>query len=353
MGKIWRHYQLGPYRLGHLNGQAVATWRGEHGHRHRERLGAAATETAARALLAAFVAARSTLSRTATLTVAEIFAAYTRDREIDGKQTAAFHDNWKALGAMFGPLPPHLVTADLCRAYAAERISQGRSVGTVWTELTRLRSALNWAQKRRTIDVAPYVWVPSKPAGKSRVLTPGELERLLAGAVMPHIRLFVILGIATAARTGALLDLTWDRVDLAAHTLDLRRAAPVNPLSKAARKGRAVVWLNDWARAALAEAGAGRLTEHVIEWNGAPVRSIRKGFMEACRRAQIEGVTPHTLRHTAASWMASRDIDMERIAKFLGHSSPAVTRAVYAKPETASLAGAAEVVQLPKRAVVR
>ena len=51
MGKHWRPFEVDGYRLGHLKGQAVAVWRGEAG-RHRERLGPAATEAEAKALIA-------------------------------------------------------------------------------------------------------------------------------------------------------------------------------------------------------------------------------------------------------------------------------------------------------------
>lgn len=182
MGKRWKPYRVGIYRLGTLNGQAVATWRDASG-RHRERLGRVQTEAEARGRLNSFAHARAAqVVRTSGRTVAAIFASYRKDREIDGKQIAAFDWNWKALKATFADLAPEHVTADVCRSYAALRLSEGVQAGTVWTELTRLRSALNWAAKRRLIDwPPPYVWVPTKPAARERVLTDAEVDRLIAG----------------------------------------------------------------------------------------------------------------------------------------------------------------------------
>ena len=71
----------------------------------------------------------------------------------------------------------------------------------------------------------------------------------------------------------------------------------------------------------------------------------RKAFREACARARIVGVTPHTLRHTAACWMAEAGIDMERIAQYLGHSDPATTRKHYAKFAPDWLADAASALE--------
>lgn len=352
MGKQWRPFEVDGYRLGYLKGQAVAVWRGEAG-RHRERLGPATTEDEAKALLRAFVASRKVDEPPKTLTVEYLFQRYTADREVDGKDVATFRHNWKALRPYFGPLQPHTITDELCRQYARQRLAEGRSVGTAWTELGRLKSALSWAYKHHLTARPPNIWLPSKPPSNGRALTVDEVERLVNSAVMPHVRLFIILGIATGARTAALLQLRWDKVDLELRSIDLRRPQPADPLSKQVRKGRAVVYVNDWARAALSEAYGGRLTDYVIEWNGAPVRCIRVGFLAAASRAGIDGISPHDLRHTAATWLADENKDMERIARFLGHSNPQVTRNVYAKPDVATLADMANVTQLTKRSTVR
>jgi integrase len=57
----------------------------------------------------------------------------------------------------------------------------------------------------------------------------------------------------------------------------------------------------------------------VIEWNGKPVRSIRKGFAAAVRAAGLgAGVTPHILRHTCATWLMQKGVDLWDAAGFLG-----------------------------------
>lgn len=74
------------------------------------------------------------------------------------------------------------------------------------------------------------------------------------------------------------------------------------------------------------------MTEYVIEWAGQPVKSIKRGFREAVKRAGLDkSVTPHVLRHTAASWMAEAGIPMSEIAAVLGHSDSRTTERVYAK----------------------
>jgi integrase len=164
---------------------------------------------------------------------------------------------------------------------------------------------------------------------------------------MPHVRLFVVLALCTGGRSSAILQLTWDRIDLEAGTIDLRRQEPVNPLSKAVRKGRAIVPMNTWARAALSQARTEALSDYVIEWSGGPVLKIRKGFAEACRRAGLDGVTPHDLRRTAATMAVEAGIDAARIARFLGHANVASGEA-YRHPRPAALVEVAQVMDLRK-----
>lgn len=342
MGK-WRRYQVGQYRLGQLNGRAVAVWRDADG-KHRIRLDAT-TETEARTALDRYARRRTVLEARESKTIADLFALYMKDRETDGKQMPAFRDSWKALEPHFGAMEPEHVTADECRSYARQRLATV-SAGTVWTELTRLRSCLNWAIKRRVIAPAGYVWVPSKPPPKQRVLTVDEARALIDAAVMPHVKLFIWLALLTGARSGAILELEWSRVDFDAGVIRFEKPEPVNPLQKRARKNRAEVSLTPELRFLLLEAKNGALTDHVIEWDAAPVQSIRKGFSEACRRAGLTGVVPHTLRHTAATWAVESGVEIARVSRQLGHRDSRVTEGIYSHPSADFSAPAAQAVAL-------
>lgn len=346
MGKHWRKYNVGKYRLGRLHDKAVVCWTDEAATPRRRILGVIASEVEARAALDRWVRAATLLKSRDTKTVADIWDDYRADRQKDGKQVANFDWDWKALEPRFGSLEVDAITADVCRSYARDRMAMGKSAGTVWTELTRLRSCINWAAKRRVIALAPYVWVPAKPPPKQRVMSEWEVIALLDACKVPHIRLFVILAISTGARTGAILQLTWDRVDFAAGTIDLRSTEAVNPLTKEARKGRAVVPMTAEARAALTEALTGALSGHVIEWDGEPVSKVRKGFQAAVDAAKLQGVTPHTLRHTAATWLEEDGVDMRRISRVLGHRDQRTTERIYAKPGAETLRPAADVIDM-------
>ncbi len=65
------------------------------------------------------------------------------------------------------------------------------------------------------------------------------------------------------------------------------------------------------------------MATYVLEIDGAPIaNNIRRSFRSAVEGAKLDAteITPHTLRHTAASWMVQAGISLKEVADFLGHS---------------------------------
>jgi hypothetical protein len=66
------------------------------------------------------------------------------------------------------------------------------------------------------------------------------------------------------------------------------------------------------------------MISHFVEFNGEAVKSVKTGFRSAVRLARLSTesgkVTPHTLRHTAATWLMQRGADPWKAAGFLGMS---------------------------------
>jgi integrase len=65
----------------------------------------------------------------------------------------------------------------------------------------------------------------------------------------------------------------------------------------------------------------GFVSDFFVEWSGQPVRSVKTGFKSAVRLANLpNAVTPHTLRHTAATRLMQAGVDKWEAAGFLGMS---------------------------------
>jgi integrase len=108
---------------------------------------------------------------------------------------------------------------------------------------------------------------PAAVKARDRYLTKEERDQLLESIETPHVRLFVILALTTGARMGAILDLTWDRVDLKRER------------STSTRRPRQVEQAAHRRSDQLAAAGNARrgaessLSDHVIEYGGSPWRA--------------------------------------------------------------------------------
>lgn len=265
----------------------------------------------------------------------QIVEAWLKDKAGQGKPSAPISRyTWNRLRPDFADLAPRHITRALCRYYTARCRAAGLSDATIRYRLATIQAALRWhdPQHEAVFDL------PSEPPPRDRHLTRDEAARLIEAArPVPHVYLWCVLALTTGARATALLDLTWDRVDLDRGRIDLGRGS--------GRKGRAQVPINETARAALVQAREATTTNHVIEYAGRPVRSIKRGFAAACRRAGIEGVSPHVCRHSVAVSLAEAGTPMHEIAQMLGHTDTATTYRVYARYSPDHLRGAADALE--------
>ena len=331
------------YRIGRLKGRFVVTWTDEGGTRRRYRLAADTLGDAERE-------ARDVIIRATTpagvVTVAQIWQGYQDDRQ-GRRRGDHLAQTGRNVLPHFGHLRPDQITKADCRDYIARRRQQGRAEYTIRTEMSHLRDALKWGVKERLIPYAPEIERPSTPPPRDRYLSRLEVETLLAVPMVPHIRLAILLMLTTAGRATALLELTWDRVDLDRGVIRLA-TNDIGP-----RKGRATVPINATLRAALESAKQYALSDYVIEWGGRRVGSIKTGFNAATAASGLPHFTQHDLRRTAGRFMAEAGVPIEEIAQYLGHTSTSITRSTYSQFSPDHLRRAADALELGGAAAVR
>jgi len=253
--------------------------------------------------------------------VSDLWKLYLADRRKDGRDLTRQENAWKRLEPIFSDRLGTDICKDDCRDYAKLRQRQGASLGTAKIELEYLRACLNLRYGRGN----NHVWTPPASAPRDRYLTRGELDTLLEHVSTPHVKLFIVLAVATGARMSALLELRWDQVDFKHRTINFNQVG-----REQTNKRRPEVRMNDRAYAALQEAARGALTDWVIEWDGQPVKSIKKAIRMAAKRSGVP-CSPHVFRHTAGVWMAEADVPMQKISQYLGHTSTRVTERTYAR----------------------
>jgi integrase len=306
------------FTIQRLRGGFAVVWTDATGTRHRRQL-------AARDRLGAEAEARRRIvaGRSSQWTVGGLIAAYIEDRRAAGIVSASrMDDAWKALKPSWDAVDPATIDDRMCKAWAAKR---ARSAATVRYELTLIGTACKWAARQKLIERAPQMWLPRPPERRLRHISREQFDQLLGGIRAPHARLYAELGIGTAARPSAILQLKWQQIDFK------RRTVHLNPEGRRqTTKTRATVPMTARVEAALKAAWEARTCDSVIEHGGQPVASVKKAFALASERVGFP-VTPYTLRHSAAVWMAESGVPMEEIAAYMGHSDARTTFRHYAR----------------------
>jgi integrase len=110
------------------------------------------------------------------------------------------------------------------------------------------------------------------------------------------------------------------------------KPAPIPP--------RLLAHLRRWQR-------LGLVGGHFVEFNGKPIASVKTAFSRAVMLADLsaEGgkIVPHTLRHTAATWLMQRGVPIWQAAGYLGMSAEMLDR-VYGHHSPDHLKGAANAI---------
>lgn len=223
--------------------------------------------------------------------------------------------------------------------YIEVRKRAGVGPATINRELDMLSAAINYARKRWDWNIGNPCSGMSlrEPEGRLRWISRAEADALISEAEKdmksPHLADFIRAALNTACRKGELLELSWDRVDLRAGVIHLeghhtksgkRRVVPLNEEARKAMLGRARF------RAQFCPASQWVFAHK----DGERVKYMQKGFQSACKRAGIDQLRVHDLRHTCASWMVQQGASMMEVRDVLGHSSIEMTeRYAHLAPE--------------------
>lgn len=231
---------------------------------------------------------------------------------------------WLHLEPVFGALSPSDVTQTLVDRYI-DRRRRDAAASTVRYEIACLYASWNRAVRHRHLASTDLPVLDAPPPGsppRERWLNDAEIEKLMAAASgSPRVSLFLWLALDTAGRRTAICELTWEQIDFETGVIHLNP-----PGRQQTRKRRASVPMSKRLRAVLQTAHATRSSRYVLG-SAAPINSALAGV---AARSGVAGVTPHVLRHTAATHMARRGVSLWIIAKILGNTLEQVEK-VYAK----------------------
>jgi integrase len=206
-------------------------------------------------------------------------------------------------------------------SYVAARVKEGLKKSSVNRELACLKKMFNKAKDWGYMLSNPAEKVrffSEKDNFKERILTTEE-EQLLVENSPIYLRKMITTALHTGMRRAELLTLIWSNVDLEKKLVRLEhtksgkiRFIPISPE----------------LHSLLSELKASTLSSPYVFVNGKTgtlFRDIKRSFQTACKRAGINSLRFHDLRHTFASRLVERGVDIITVKELLGHSTIRMT----------------------------
>ena len=222
------------------------------------------------------------------------------------------------LSSFFGAKCLHELTPLDVEKYKVERLKKV-APATVNRELACLKhmfnKAIEWGKAKE--NPARKVKLLREENRRVRYLEKEETKALLE-TCPPHLKPIVITALNTGMRKGEILTLKWSQVDLVHGIIYIHDTKSGKPRE---------VYINEWLLETLLELSEHRRGPYVFcDEKGKPYGSIRKSFETAKRKAGIEDLRFHDLRHNIASHLAMAGVGSETLKEILGHQDYRMTQ---------------------------
>ena len=277
------------------------------------------------------------------ISIADVLSVYDADCRDRQANKATFDERLERLNEFWGGRMLSDVSGATCREFVQRRGSNGGAR----RDLEDLRAAINHHAKKGLHRGSIRVTLPPKGLPRDRWLTRSEAAKLIITCwryretqtchrgplkgqkvqtdkrPLRHLARFILLGLSTGTRAAAIAAASPHRKDARSY-VDLERGLfyrlPQGQRATAKRQPpvplppRLLAHLRRWERLGLTK-------ECFVEFNGKPVKSVKTAFKTAVALSGLEGkITPHTLRHTAATWLMQIGVSTWEAAGFLGMS---------------------------------
>jgi len=226
------------------------------------------------------------------------------------------------LKPFFGSYKLSEIKPEIIEDYTKERLATGIKECSVNRELSCLRKIFNVAidwDRAKDNPLRKVKFFSEKENLRERVLTDDE-EKLLFEASSSHIRPILMVALYTGMRKGEIFRLRWKNVDL--------EKREIKSVESKSGRGRTLPINSTLFEVLSALKRQNGRTEFVFTnpETGKPYVDIKKAFKGAWRRAGIKDLRFHDLRHTFASRLVKKGVDLIIVKELMGHVSVITTQ---------------------------
>lgn len=316
-----------------------------------EKNNAAARRSAMEALAKRMEKQRSEPPEASGLTLAQLTEKYMRYQQKTLKP-ATYRRNLFATEALKELLHADTLVCRLTANYIKECfLESGKPNSTLNEHRARLFALLRWGYENDYIDdisflkkIKPFQDTSHREKIQDKYLEPEEVRALLGGMSSKRWRLLTEFLLLSGLRIGEAAALETADIDLKRHILSVCKTFDANnrivttPKTMAsAREVYLTPELEDVCRRILRstrQSGTekdcrGRLFLADKDGGYLHYYSYNKYLKEHAQKSIGRKITPHTLRHTHASLLLAQGVDIDTIARRLGHEDSKITREIY------------------------
>ncbi|NHJ32262.1 MAG: tyrosine-type recombinase/integrase [Asgard group archaeon] len=225
------------------------------------------------------------------------------------------------LEPFFGTMKLKQVSCLHLEKYRAERLKTGIKKSTINRELAILSRifslGIDWGFAANN-PVNKIKFFSEKDNLQERILSKEEEDCLLEASA-DHLKPILTVALNTGMRVSEILNLKWNQVDIAGMLIRVERT-----------KSGKVRYINinstllETLKKLQAENDRGEFLFTNPE-TGKPFKEVKTAFKAACRRAKISNLRFHDLRHTFASRLVEKGVDLITVKELLGHSTVKMT----------------------------
>lgn len=227
---------------------------------------------------------------------------------------------------IIGDVPLQEIGVDHLEQIKTTMMKKKKAAASIRYALAVVRQTINYAIKMQGYSIDNPVQRVAKPKADNkrvRYLTEKEAGILLAALKVKSQRVhnITLLSLHCGLRFGEISSLTWADVDLKNGSIFLRD-------TKGGRNRH--VYMTDEVKKMFRAMPRGENDALVFPGrNGKKIESISKSFDKAVARQGLNNnvkdrrqrVVFHTCRHTYASWLVQKGVDLYTVQKLLGHAS--------------------------------
>lgn len=259
-------------------------------------------------------------------TIDEMMAKFMKEHapKVATNTQSSYSASLKHLSSYFGNAKLTAITPKRIYDYKVLRYSEEAKPATINRELAMISKAFSLAVKE-------WEWVSENPVSKvpkekennerDRWLSYDEEKRLL-GNSSQWLSEIIVFDLHTGLRIGELLSLQWSLVNLFRKTIIIQKSKNGKPRT---------IPLNQIAYDILANKSKLMNIQHDLVFTSSVGTKIdddnlRRSFEKVLEKAGIEDFHFHDLRHTFATRLAQRGVDIYKISKLLGHKDIRMTQ---------------------------